>query len=191
MDDQVKNAILNAAMRLFQRFGYKKTTIEEIARAAQIGKGTVYLHFASKEEIFMTLVQNHLQEITEEWIKIVSKKWPPDKKVSAMLRSCISTTQRKKEELSLATLPTHLVQSVIEIAESSREQRLALLSTVLDPLFATGEDRSRAESRNKLAEVLLEQANNILFRLDMDKNFCWEKFLDASLELLLPTSEKE
>lgn len=49
--DSTKSAILEAADRLFEQYGYKKTTIEEIAQEAGIGKGSVYLHFASKEQI--------------------------------------------------------------------------------------------------------------------------------------------
>ncbi|MEW6381129.1 MAG: TetR/AcrR family transcriptional regulator [bacterium] len=186
MDDQVKNTILETALKLFQRFGYKKTTIEEIAREAQIGKGTVYLHFTSKEEILLTLIQSHLQEVTGEWIKIVHKNWPLEKKVSTMLKSNIAEVQRKKEEISLSTLPPPLMQSVIKMAESTRDQRLTLLATVLDPLFQAG---NQVEDRNRLARVLLDQANNIIFRLDVDKDFPWEKFLDDSLELLLGKSE--
>jgi AcrR family transcriptional regulator len=37
--------------RLLQRYGYRKTTVEDIAHEAGIGKGTVYLHFPSKEEV--------------------------------------------------------------------------------------------------------------------------------------------
>lgn len=188
MDDQVKNTILEIAIKLFQRFGYQKTTVEEIAREAQIGKGTVYLHFVSKEEILLTLIQNYHQAMIEEWIKIVHKNWPPDKKISIMLKSDIAEIQRKREEMSLATLPPRLLQSVIKMSESTRAQRLTLLTTVLEPLFQQG---NQIAGRNKMARVLLDSANNIIFRLDMDKNFPWEEFLDDSLELLLNKSEKK
>jgi TetR/AcrR family acrAB operon transcriptional repressor len=46
-----REALLDAADRIFQRFGYKKTTVEEIAAEAGFSRGTVYLHFRSKEEI--------------------------------------------------------------------------------------------------------------------------------------------
>lgn len=188
MDDQVKNTILEIALKLFQRFGYQKTTVEEIAREAQIGKGTVYLHFTSKEEILLTLIQNHHQATIEEWIKIVHKNWPPYKKISTMLKFSISEIQRRREEMSLATLPPRLVQSVIKMAEATRDQRLTLLATVLEPLF---QQENQVASRNRIARVLLDSANNIVFRLDIDKNFRWEEFLDDSLELLLNKSEKK
>jgi AcrR family transcriptional regulator len=51
LDNAHRQAILDAADHMFVRHGYRRTTIEDIAREAGIGKGTVYLHFAKKEEI--------------------------------------------------------------------------------------------------------------------------------------------
>ena len=47
--------ILEAALRLFDRDKWQEVTIEQIAQEAEIGKGTVYLHFPSKEEIYAKL----------------------------------------------------------------------------------------------------------------------------------------
>lgn len=183
MDDHIKTTILEVSLRLFQRFGYKKTTIEEIAREAGIGKGSVYLHFQSKEDVLLTLIREHLQLMIEDWIRIVHKDWPVFKKVSTMLKSCIVEIQRKKEELSLSMLPPPLVQSVLKMSEETRAQELTLLNTVLDPVFQA---ENFSFTRDKLARVLLEITNNIIFRLDLDKQFRWEGFLDDTLELLFP-----
>ena len=44
--------ILDAALELFSADDWQSVTIDQIARRAEIGKGTVYLHFASKDEIY-------------------------------------------------------------------------------------------------------------------------------------------
>ncbi|HEY9500348.1 MAG TPA: helix-turn-helix domain-containing protein, partial [Pyrinomonadaceae bacterium] len=66
----VKDAILDSAERLLARFGYRKMTVEDIAVEAGIGKGTIYLHFNSKEELVLSHVdrlvdrlKNRLREI--------------------------------------------------------------------------------------------------------------------------------
>ena len=46
-----RELILHAAEQLFQHYGFAKTTVSDIARAAEVGVGTVYLEFASKEAI--------------------------------------------------------------------------------------------------------------------------------------------
>lgn len=48
--------ILDAAAELVLRWGYRKTTIEDIARHANIGKGTVYLHWKTREDLFESLL---------------------------------------------------------------------------------------------------------------------------------------
>lgn len=55
--DSVEQKILESANEFFFRYGYKKTSIDEIAAEAGIGKGTVYLHFSSKEELFFKCTQ--------------------------------------------------------------------------------------------------------------------------------------
>jgi AcrR family transcriptional regulator len=49
--ESIRDEILDATDRLLARFGYKKMTIDDLAQEVGIGKGTVYLHFSSKEEI--------------------------------------------------------------------------------------------------------------------------------------------
>lgn len=48
--------ILDAAAELLLAWGYRKVTIEDVARRAGVGKGTVYLHWASKLELFATVL---------------------------------------------------------------------------------------------------------------------------------------
>lgn len=56
-------AILAAALTLFGHYGYRRTSIDDIAQEAGIAKGTVYLYFKSKEEIFRALSQQLLDQV--------------------------------------------------------------------------------------------------------------------------------
>lgn len=49
---QRADRILDAAAALLVRWGYRKTTIDDVARAAGVGKGTIYLHWTDKNELF-------------------------------------------------------------------------------------------------------------------------------------------
>ncbi len=49
--------ILDAAMRVFCRRGFHKTNLEEVAREAGISKGTIYLYFKNKEDLFIAAAQ--------------------------------------------------------------------------------------------------------------------------------------
>jgi TetR/AcrR family transcriptional regulator, regulator of autoinduction and epiphytic fitness len=56
-------AILDAALRVFGQYGYRRTSMDDIAHEAQIGKGTIYLSFASKDEVFQALAQRLAQQM--------------------------------------------------------------------------------------------------------------------------------
>lgn len=58
--------ILDAAAELLLTFGYRKVTIDDVARRAGVGKGTVYLHWSSKLELFATVLVRDVAEIVIE-----------------------------------------------------------------------------------------------------------------------------
>jgi len=61
--DGKREAILAAALELFGRYGYRRTSIDDIARQAGIAKGTVYLYVENKEALFRTLSQSLLDGV--------------------------------------------------------------------------------------------------------------------------------
>jgi AcrR family transcriptional regulator len=59
---QREERILDAASRLLVRWGYRKTTIDDVAREAGVGKGTIYLHWKDKSELFRAAVVREQQQ---------------------------------------------------------------------------------------------------------------------------------
>src|SRR5262245_65870215 len=57
--------ILDAGARLIERYGYDKTTVDEIAKEAGVSKGAIYLHFRSKEDLFEALLLRESERISE------------------------------------------------------------------------------------------------------------------------------
>jgi len=51
------NAIVLAGLKLFTQYGYRKTSIDDIAQAAQVAKRTVYLHFKNKAAVFLAILE--------------------------------------------------------------------------------------------------------------------------------------
>src|SRR5688572_30518618 len=59
-DGARRSRLLDAALTVFLRYGFRKTSMEEVARAAQVSRQALYLHFATKEELFAAAVQHYL-----------------------------------------------------------------------------------------------------------------------------------
>lgn len=67
--EEVREAILDATERLLARYGYRKMTVEDIAKEVGVGKGTIYLHFKSKEEIVLSHVDRIVERVKERlWV---------------------------------------------------------------------------------------------------------------------------
>jgi AcrR family transcriptional regulator len=74
------------ACESFERFGYKRTVIDDIVREAGIAKGTFYLYFKGKEELFLEVVKEVRQEIMEEYMELMKCETTPAGKLRATLR---------------------------------------------------------------------------------------------------------
>jgi AcrR family transcriptional regulator len=58
--------LLDAATTLLVRWGYRKTTIDDVAREAGVGKGTIYLHWKDKNDLFRAAIWRERQRYSEE-----------------------------------------------------------------------------------------------------------------------------
>ena len=54
--NKTKEAIYNASIDIFSRCGYTGASMDDIAVSAGVAKGTLYYHFKSKEELFLSLI---------------------------------------------------------------------------------------------------------------------------------------
>ncbi len=61
-----KKLILEAATKSFSLFGYKATTMDQVAKIANVGKGTIYTFYKNKEELFKEIVQRMIEEMKYE-----------------------------------------------------------------------------------------------------------------------------
>jgi TetR/AcrR family transcriptional regulator, fatty acid metabolism regulator protein len=63
MQGEKRSAILDAALRVFAKHGFAAARVSDIAAAAGVGKGTVYLYFESKEDLLMGVFEARVDEI--------------------------------------------------------------------------------------------------------------------------------
>lgn len=68
-----ENRILDAAARLITHYGFDKTTVSDIAEAAGISKGAVYLHYKSKEALFEALIIRESETILEDMLTSIER----------------------------------------------------------------------------------------------------------------------
>lgn len=64
--EETRSRILEAAYRVFARRGYEAATVDEITTECGIAKGALYIHFASKEDLFRTILVEHVRRRVAE-----------------------------------------------------------------------------------------------------------------------------
>ena len=69
-----KDIILETARNIFQRFGFAKTSIGDIAVAARKGRRTVYTYFTSKEEIYKAVIEKEVNCLRDKLSEIISSE---------------------------------------------------------------------------------------------------------------------
>jgi AcrR family transcriptional regulator len=83
--DTKREAILEAALQLFGRYGYRRTSIDDIARAAGVAKGTVYLYVENKEALFRSLSQAMLDGVLASARAAATARKPVAARLAAIL----------------------------------------------------------------------------------------------------------
>jgi len=75
--DNVKSLIVKSATMHFSKYGFHKTTMDEIARHIHKAKGVLYYYFKSKEELFREVLKEELDNVKTELLKITGSEEDP------------------------------------------------------------------------------------------------------------------
>jgi AcrR family transcriptional regulator len=102
-----KECILNAATKIFAHFGFKKTSVNEIAESAGVAKGTVYLACESKEDLFYQVLHREAREWATESAKLIDPRTPADQLMLPVLMSELEQFERRPLVRDLMNGKTH------------------------------------------------------------------------------------
>ena len=78
-----KTFILEIAQNLFAKFGLAKTTIDDIAKKARMGKASIYYYFKSKESIFQEVIEKEGRTLQDKILVAVNTEKSPQEKMQA------------------------------------------------------------------------------------------------------------
>lgn len=152
-----RERLVEAAESNFRRFGYRRTTVDEITHAAETGKGSFYLHFESKEAAYLVVVEASLTR----FLGIAEVALRSEGSVPRRLRALVEATSQYygQDELLRSSLfgDVHLVDGQLSrrAAQIQRSRIRALLAETLTAGIAEGTVRATIDPE-AAAEVLFE-----------------------------------
>lgn len=99
-DTARQDAILDAAFGAFAAYGYKRTTMEDIAKAAGLSRTALYLHFRSKEDIFRSLTERYFEQVLQDMEGALTR---PGQTAEEALFACFVAKDGKFMDVVLST----------------------------------------------------------------------------------------
>lgn len=98
---QRREEILQVATKLFARHGFADTDVQVIADRLHVGKGTVYRHFTSKEELFLAVVDRGMQHMKQAVDAATAQTGQPLEKVAVGIRAYLTFFDEHPEIVEL------------------------------------------------------------------------------------------
>lgn len=100
-------AVLDAAARIFAEHGYSGSSMREIAEACDMQAGSLYYHFAAKEDLLVAVYERGVEEIRAAVVEAVSRETEPWARIEAACAAHLETLLRRSHyaQVLISVLP--------------------------------------------------------------------------------------
>jgi AcrR family transcriptional regulator len=150
--------LIAAAEAQFRRFGYKRTTIDDITADAGTGKGSLYLHFESKQAVYMAVVEGSLERFVENASRLLDSAGPAPSRLRALVELTID--HYGEDELLRASLfgGAGLVEG--DVARMAADIQRTRIRSLLRQLLSTGQREGSVRS-----DIDVDAAAAVIFEI--------------------------
>jgi AcrR family transcriptional regulator len=161
-DPLLRDRLLAAAGPLLARYGYRRMTVDDLALAAQVGKGTVYLYFESKQAIALTVIQELVGQVIHRLERIAEGDEPPAERIATMLEARV--LGRFDAFAPYADTLAEILSSIRQPLMEQRARQLTREATVLGTVLRKfpGGAAAPAGKIRTLADGLVDGTNALL-----------------------------
>ncbi|AZR72697.1 hypothetical protein BBF96_04400 [Anoxybacter fermentans] len=168
--NKTRENILKAAMELFAEKGFHETSMAAIAKRAGLGKGTLYWHFSSKDELFKQLISEKGEGLFRQLRELLNQKFSPEKILKEFIRIKLIFMIENRE---LSQILLNNMQFTDQEFKLKLFQRHKEMVQELQKIIQRGMDEGifrRGSSRDTAVAIIgmINSMNSILFFEDED-----------------------
>ncbi len=128
-----RKVIIKKSSEVFNHFGYKKTTMDDIANAVAKGKSSIYYYFKSKEDIYKAVIEQEAEILRNELLNSINKVNEPIDKIRNYVLTRMQVHKKVNNFYKALTNDMLLQLPFIEAIRAKYEkQELKLVKDILD-----------------------------------------------------------
>lgn len=173
LKDPFKEDILNGARDLFERFGFKKTTMEDIARQVGKSKSALYYYYKTKEEIFEAVILRDIATTEALVAEAVKKEESASSKFRVLFTTLLEGVKQKSNQFSVfksELYETHfLFDSIVKKRDSYIEE-------MIKDILILGISQRQVKMLNNAEMSLWATVTNITVKATAHKLFLEDDF---------------
>ena len=141
-----RKRILIAAVKVFSEKGFHKAKVEEIAEAADVGKGTVYEYFKSKEEIFVEMLKAGHEIYTKKTLTHLKRATNAQEKLFKTIEIHFKFIEEHQNLARVMFKEHNEIKNLDEIAHKHRMGKVKFLEEVITEGVEKGEFKTQNPS---------------------------------------------
>lgn len=177
-EDIIQQQILQAAQQLFQKHGYQKVTMDDVARAIGKGRSSLYYYYKNKDEVFNAVMDAEINDILNEIMRVVDKTDTVEQKLLAYGITRIKISRKRKAFFD--ALETGMNASEISQYEQKkravrvkiRKEEAILLSNILSNGANKGEFPPLSAPRlDNLCYIITSSLRGLRREMVMENNY--------------------
>lgn len=153
--DTIREMIKDAALRLFSKFGYRKTAVDEIARDARIAKGTIYNYFSTKDDLIRAVFREEEEKMVSQVRGHIREESDPADKLKKILTEKLGAVEKSP---LLAQVLSEKRDNLIAGLDKELERLDHLETDMIEEILRDG------NSQLSLAEGELEEMSRAIQR---------------------------
>jgi AcrR family transcriptional regulator len=128
---QRRQRILDAAAEAFAAHGYRAASVEDIARAAGVTKPVLYDHFASKRELFTSLMESARDELTALGAQAMHAEAPPAARIRAAVDAFFAYVEHQPAQARVLLLAARGEPELRDAFHAVQEEATARIASLL------------------------------------------------------------
>ncbi len=186
-----KEQIIQAAHKVFKRFGFNKASMSDIAGESRKGRRTIYTHFKGKEDVFVAVIDAEVQKLSDKLSELIQKPILPKEKLRKYM------IIRMKALRDLTVYYEALRQDIagnLGFMENLRKEydkmEINMIKSILDEGNAT--NHFKIEDTQLVAEAILLATKGFELPIFMGKtDYNLNRLINPLIDLLYDGIEKK